>query len=82
MSVGGRLNPKSLLADNVATPLISVRRIKERGHRPAANYVFCFYRCYSNQKVVDMQKSLAAQFTPMRTTAADSRTKIFITLDT
>jgi hypothetical protein len=38
-------------------------------------------RCYSNEKVVDVPKS-RAQFTPMRTTAADSRTKIFITLDT
>jgi hypothetical protein len=39
------------------------------------------YRCYSNEKVVDMPKS-RAQFTPMHTTAADSRTKLFITLDT
>jgi hypothetical protein len=38
------------------------------------------YRCYTNEKVVDMQKS-RAQFTPMRTTEADSRTKIVITLD-
>jgi hypothetical protein len=30
---------------------------------------------YSNEKVVGMPKS-RAQFTPMRTTAADSRTKI------
>jgi hypothetical protein len=37
-------------------------------------------RCYTNEKVVDMQKN-RAQFTPMRTTAADSRTKLFITLD-
>jgi hypothetical protein len=39
-----------------------------------------WYKCYSNEKVEDMPKS-RAQFTPMRTTAADSRTKIVITLD-
>ncbi len=39
------------------------------------------YRCYTNEKVVDMPKN-RAQFTPMRTTAADSITKLFITLDT
>jgi hypothetical protein len=38
------------------------------------------YRCYTNEKVVDMPKS-RAQFTPMRTTEANSRTKIVITLD-
>jgi hypothetical protein len=38
------------------------------------------YRCYTNEKVVDMPKN-RAQFTPMRTTAADSITKLFITLD-
>jgi hypothetical protein len=37
------------------------------------------YRYYTNEKVVDMPKN-RAQFTPMRTTAADSITKLFITL--
>jgi hypothetical protein len=41
---------------------------------------FLEYRCYTNEKVVDMPKN-RAQFTPMRTTAADSITILFITLD-
>jgi hypothetical protein len=39
------------------------------------------YRSYCNPKVRDIAKS-RAQLTPMRTTAADSRTKLFITLET
>jgi hypothetical protein len=59
---------------------------KFRPHDYCARPEFCFdvlnrYRCYCNSKVLDIAKSFA-QLTPMRTKAADSRTKIFITLGT